>query len=163
MDRTDFETNLEARTVFKAATGINIRLTPFDLFTHMVRQSPTQITVSVTVHQTDERRTEVVLTGRGTRLIQFNCSPTGRWTQTALMTVWDAEFERVTYSLFGAGKSPEAWLHAQIWARMAHRVGSDHAPMDNFDRVARDPSTPRMTNHWFGRQAASHMVREALK
>lgn len=163
MDRTDFESNLEARRVFKAETGLNIRLTPFDLFTAMVRQSDTQITVSITVHQTDERRTSVILTGRGTRLIQFTKSLTGRWSQSSMMTMWDDEFECQTYSLFGPGKSPEEWLHAQIWSRMAHRVGSDNAPMDNFDRVQHDRSTPKMTRHWFGREAIQITVREALK
>lgn len=166
MDRMEFESNLEARRAFKAATGLPIRLTPYDLFTAMVRQSETQLTVSILIHKAEERRASVVLIGRATRLIQYNRSPAGVWRQAGIVTVWDEDFEPQTYSLYGPGKSPEEWLHAQIWARMAHRVGSSRHPLDNFDRVRYDRASDKMVKHWYGTDAVHHtrqQIREQLQ
>lgn len=149
MDTTPaFESNLEARVAFKRLTGLNIRLTPWELLTRINRQSEDTIVVQIVTHEVNERKTQTILTGRGVRLIQYKLVD-GSWKETfRLPVVWEPDFKPMTYSLFGPGKTPEEWLQAKLFEQMCYRPGSDRSPLDSCSRTSIGYTTPKMARHW---------------
>ena len=145
---TDYESNVDAQKAFKALTGQTIRITPFQSIDRIAVKSPTEILVQLTVFTVEERRTEYLLTARGTRLIQFT-ETNGRWAQTGKpVTVWESSFSRISVPFFGRGKNMAEWLSDREFTRMCGRPGTSSHPLDSHDRVAQGYSTRRMSRHW---------------
>lgn len=148
MERPQFESNLDARVAFKQMTGLTIRLTPWELIEKITQKDDGSIVVTIQTHTVSERTRETVLLTRATKLIQFVQSDSGAWVEALAFRVEDADFERQSIPLFGPGKTPEQWLMARQWERMAYRVGSAANPLDNYTRVGAGYTPARMTRHW---------------
>lgn len=148
MDTPRFSSNLEARIAFKRLTGIEIRLTPFEVVVEIIEKSADEIVVKLIVFEVDERRTETWLNNRGTRLTQFKLV-NGSWKQSPQsFTLWDTDFEPTAHNHYGVGKSVGEWLHARAYARLCYRPGSTAQPMDSFYRTTKGHTSSRMAKHW---------------
>lgn len=145
------ESNLHALRAMKQATGITMRVTPYEVVTRIKQVDASTIAVQLRVYQAEERRTEVILKNQGTRLIQFKLTDHG-WAQTGRpITAWDDDFEPVYQSLYGPGKTVEEWYRARAFEASCHRPGTDSHPLDSARRTQAyggQYSTKRMARHW---------------
>jgi hypothetical protein len=90
------ESNLQALRVMKQATGLTMRVTPYEVVTRIKQVTETTIVVQLRVYQAEERRTEVILKNQGTRLVQYSLTDHG-WAQAGpTVTAWDDDFHRST-------------------------------------------------------------------
>jgi hypothetical protein len=71
------ESNLQALRVMKQATGLTMRVTPYEVVTRIKQVTETTIVVQLRVYQAEERRTEVILKNQGTRLVQYSLTDNG--------------------------------------------------------------------------------------
>lgn len=145
------ESNLDALRVFKRATGLTMRVTPYEVVTRIKSIDETTIVVQLRVYQADERRTEVILKNQGTRLAQYTQTD-GVWRQAGpTVTAWDDDFKPVYWSKFGPGKTVEQWYRAREFEASCYRPGTDQHPLDSAHRTSAydgQYSTTRMVRHW---------------
>jgi hypothetical protein len=145
------ESNLHALRVMKQATGLTMRVTPYEVVTRIKQVTETTIVVQLRVYQAEERRTEVILKNQGTRLVQYSLTDHG-WAQAGpTVTAWDTDFAPVYQSLYGPGKTVEEWYRARQFEAACHRPGTDSHPLDSANRTAAydgQYSTTRMVRHW---------------
>jgi hypothetical protein len=145
------ESNLHALRIMKQATGLTMRVTPYEVVTRIKQVTETTIVVQLRVYQAEERRTEVILKNQGTRLVQYSLTDHG-WAQAGpTVTAWDDDFQPVYQSLYGPGKTVEEWYRARQFEAACHRPGTDSHPLDSFHRTVVDGpdyTTSRMARHW---------------
>jgi hypothetical protein len=145
------ESNLHALRIMKQATGLTMRVTPYEVVTRIKQVTETTIVVQLRVYQAEERRTEVILKNQGTRLVQYSLTDHG-WAQAGpTVTAWDDDFQPVYQSLYGPGKTVEEWYRARAFEAQCNRPGTDSHPLDSANRTAAyngQYSTTRMVRHW---------------
>lgn len=140
--------NITHLAAIKAHTGLVFRLTPHSRILQ-VKIEGTTLTVLVETHKVKDQKSSEVLTARAVQLWQW--TPAEGWGSP--VQVPDAAFAPTHLNKFGPGQKAGEWTDRVRWERMAHRVGSSRAPMDNYDRTHWDgdiDSTPQMRKHWKG-------------
>ena len=150
MDSTGYESNIEALRAFKSMTGgAYLRVRPFEIIEAIVQRDADNIVVKLITFELDERKTEMVLKAKGTKLVGYKRTESGSWVQNGkAFTVWDDTFSPISVKHYGPGKTEAEYWSAKAYDRLCYRPGSDRQPMDSFRRVVEGYTPARMERHW---------------
>jgi hypothetical protein len=103
--------------------------------------------VAIRRYRVTETHSELRFTARGTVLRYWMLNKWGCWVEYEPILTWDSDFEPYTVSKFER-KSPDEHRESELWAAYCYRPGASRYPLDSFDRVAVEDSTPAMNKHW---------------
>jgi hypothetical protein len=84
---------------------------------------------------------------KGVRLLLIMSGPSG-WYIHSDDTIWDDDFEPFVYEKIGRRLTAEEFQERREWEKMCYRPGTPKTPLDSYDRVWNDKSTPKMEKYW---------------
>lgn len=132
----------------KARTGISLHLHEWDVIKHVEFKDDTVVVVLQT-YQVKVLVREDRYEKRGVRMLAYKKSPnSSRWYVDFDETAWDDDFEPFVYEKIGRRKTAQELIEQREFEKLCHRPGTKRTPLDNFQRVWNDPSTPKMERYW---------------
>jgi hypothetical protein len=114
------ENNIQALAAVKRLTGVQVRLQPFTEIT-AVEVEDDSIIVEMVMYRYQERRKDIMVTGRGVRVVRLvPQSPDVPW-KTYTVTAWDDD---QVMSEVGMAVTQGDMIKAQVWLDAGKRLSS---------------------------------------
>lgn len=117
--------------VVREATGVNVRLRPFDEVLRVACDDAC-FRVLIRTYRVNPQRTQTRLEKSGVRLIVVKRDD-NLWT-TGEMTLWDQDSCVRIIREIGKGCTPEEYFKRREHENLAHRWGTSRRPMDSYQR-----------------------------
>lgn len=121
------ENNIQALAAVKRLTGVKLRLTPMAEIT-AIEVDDDSILVEVVTYTYQERRRDMMVTGRGVRVIRLIPQMVGQPWKTVTVTAWD---EGQVMTEVGAAVVAGDMIKAQVWMDAGKRL-SNLPPFQSF-------------------------------